>query len=39
MLAEALSFIIESEKLKNILRRSNPVGLTRNENSGTTPNR
>ena len=33
MLSEAISFIIESEKLKNILRRSNPVGLSRHENS------
>lgn len=33
MLTEAISFIIESEKLKQILRRSNPVGLSRPENS------
>ena len=33
MLADAISFIIESEKLKAILRRSNPVGLAREENS------
>ena len=33
MLADAISFIIESEKLKKILRRSNPVGLSRHENS------
>ena len=33
MLADALSFIIESEKQKAVLRRSNPVGLSRHENS------
>ncbi|YCM46509.1 HD domain-containing protein [Verrucomicrobiaceae bacterium 227] len=33
MLSDAISFIIESEKLKSILRRSNPVGLSRAENS------
>lgn len=33
MLEEAIEFIIESEKLKSIIRRSNPVGMSRNENS------
>ncbi|MGC6465403.1 MAG: HD domain-containing protein [Akkermansiaceae bacterium] len=33
MLAEAIAFIVESEKLKSINRRSNPVGMARYENS------
>ena len=33
MLSDAIAFIIESEKLKAILRHSHPVGLTRRENS------
>jgi len=33
MLEEAITFIVESEKLKSVIRRSNPVGMTRHENS------
>ncbi len=33
MLGEAITFIVESEKLKSVIRRSNPVGMTRHENS------
>ena len=33
MLAETIKFIIESERLKSVERQSNPVGMTRFENS------